>query len=139
MEEVENYKARMRKTHKRFRFNENENLAEGSVNEVENEAQNTRLNDVEKEAEGSVNEVGNDAENTGLNDVELEQENETEIELENEVDVQVQALDEALDEVENDGDIITTEELVQSMVACGYQQHEIDETLQKVCILNSFL
>ncbi|KAL4580897.1 hypothetical protein LXL04_017103 [Taraxacum kok-saghyz] len=119
MEKVENYKACMRKTHKRFRFNENENLAEVSGNEQI---------DVEKEAEGSVNEVGNEAQNTGLNDVEIEYENGTEIELENEVDVQVQALD----EVENDGEIMTTEELVQNMIASGYQQHEIDEKLQKV-------
>ncbi|KAL4583184.1 hypothetical protein LXL04_007750 [Taraxacum kok-saghyz] len=103
MEEVENYKARMRKTQKRFRFDENENLGG----------------------------VGNEAEKTGLNDVavEYENKNETEVELENEVNVQVDNLDEVLDEVEND--IMSTDQIVRNMIECGYQQHEIDETLQK--------
>ncbi|KAL4583189.1 hypothetical protein LXL04_007755 [Taraxacum kok-saghyz] len=104
MEEVEKYKARMRKTQKRFRFDENENLGG----------------------------VGNEAEKTGLNDVavEYENENETEVELENEVNVQVDNLHELLDEVEND--IMSTDQIVRNMIECGYQQHEIDETLQKL-------
>ncbi|KAL4583186.1 hypothetical protein LXL04_007752 [Taraxacum kok-saghyz] len=63
MEEVENYKARMRKTQKRFRFDENENLGG----------------------------VGNEAEKTELNDVavEYENENETEVELENDVNIRL--------------------------------------------------
>ncbi|KAL4583176.1 hypothetical protein LXL04_007742 [Taraxacum kok-saghyz] len=104
MEEVENYKSHMRKTQKRFRFDENENLGG----------------------------VGNEAEKTGLNDVavEYDNENETEVELENEVNVQVDNLDEVLDEVEND--IMSTDQIVRNMIECGYQQHEIDETLQNL-------